>query len=1272
MARDGSTGGFDPPDYESVLGDVIAAYLRSVESGQPPSREALIEQHPELAEELSEFFANHDRLEQLAQPLRVAASPAPEQTEKHNPSVRYFGDYELLEQIAQGGMGVVYKARQLSLNRLVAVKMIRSGLLATDADVKRFSAEAEAAANLRHPGIVPIYEVGVHDGQHYYSMEYVEGRDLSQIVHDNPLAPAKAAAYVRDMAEIVEYSHREGVVHRDLKPANVLIDGSDRVRITDFGLAKRVGSDADLTTTGQVIGTPKYMSPEQAAAQHALIGPASDVYALGSILYELLTGRAPFRSDSAIDILRQIQEDDPVRPQLLNARLPKDLETICLKCLEKEPRRRYASAQDLADELGRYLRGEPIKARPLSRTTRAVRWCRRKPVAASLLAALVAGTATTTWQAVRATLAEKATEIALADVTAENKRANTNEAKAIELANKEARLREQAQIQAAKLMFEQGWSKYEQGDMPHAVLLMARCLVNLDALEHAAGTNKDSVAPEAIALSHSVRTHLLQLSLHSNCPRVTFAHNDGVRVMAFSPDGTKLATWSDDQTARLWDVATGEPLGEPLQHTKLDGVLFWDVATGTPMELHSFPIFSLAFSPDGTKLATASWDNTARLWDVATGKPLGDALQHADSVIAVVFSPDGTKLATASHKTARVWDVATGKPLGDALQHAGSVIAVAFSADGTKLATASHLWDVATGKPLADALQHEANVEVAAFSPDGTKLATGSWPARAWGVPTALQATDAAQAVDYSHDGMKLGAESTVRVWDVATRKPLHALQYAGRIMAVAFSPDGMKLATASEDKTARLWDVATGQPVGDALQHEANVVVAAFSPDGAKLATGSWDKTARLWDAATGKPLGGALQHADRIMAVAFSADGTKLATASHDKSARLWDVAPTTPIANVLHHQEEVKAVAFSLDGTTVAASSSYVTRFWDAVTGQPLGNFPLHLAPNTSIVAFSPDGTKLAQVRNKTADLWDVATGKRLEWDVATGKRPRYALQHEDTIHAAAFSPDGTKLATAGGRTAQLWDLATGRRLGDALECAPPGEGWAGAVAFSPDGTKFATAFWNHRESWGTSVRIWNLPAGRPLGATLNLEGRVRHLAFNPDSAKLATASDDQTARLWDLGTGEQLGETLEHKREVISLAFSSDGTKLATGSMDNTARLWDVATGKPLGDPLQHTDFVRSVAFSPDGTKLATGSWDKTARVWKVPGELSERADHVYLWLETLTGATESDAGVFRQLTFDEMHHKHDELFEAGGPPRAYLEALEKRRQHLNSQ
>ena len=300
--------------------------------------------------------------------------------------VRYFGDYEILEEIARGGMGVVYKARQVSLDRVVALKMILAGQLASESAVERFYIEAKAAANLQHQNIVAIHEVGQHDGQHYFSMDYVEGQSLAALVQHGPLPAAKAAGYVKTIAEAIQFAHRQGTLHRDLKPSNILIDAFDQPRVTDFGLAKRIESSAQLTATGSLIGTPSYMSPEQAGANGEKVGPASDVYSLGAVLYELVTGRPPFLGESLIATLNQVLSVEPVSPRLLNPNVPRDLETICLKCLQKEPRQRYRSSEELANELGRFLRGEPIHARPLGKTARFWRWCKRKPVVASLAA----------------------------------------------------------------------------------------------------------------------------------------------------------------------------------------------------------------------------------------------------------------------------------------------------------------------------------------------------------------------------------------------------------------------------------------------------------------------------------------------------------------------------------------------------------------------------------------------------------------------------------------------------------------------------------------------------------------------------------------------------------------------------------------------------------------------------------------------------------------------------------------------------------------------
>jgi tRNA A-37 threonylcarbamoyl transferase component Bud32 len=396
----------DSAAREQQLNAILHSYLQAVDAGRAPDREALLRAHPALAVELEAFFADQDNMEQALQGMRRDETDASEAITL-NPDyptlppdgqpapppgtkVRYFGDYELLEEIARGGMGVVYKARQVSLNRIVALKMILAGQLASDADVKRFHTEAEAAANLQHPNIVAIHEVGEHDGQHYFSMDYVEGTNLAALVRENPLPAQRSARYVKIIAEAIHYAHQQGTLHRDLKPSNVLIDANDQPRVTDFGLAKRIEGGSDLTGTGQVLGTPSYMPPEQAAAKRGTIGPASDVYALGAILYELLTGRPPFRAETPLDTLLQVLESEPVSPRMLNAKVPRDLETICLKCLEKEPAKRYETARTVAEDLRRFLSGEPILARPVGRFERAWRWSRRNPGLAGLAGAVAA------------------------------------------------------------------------------------------------------------------------------------------------------------------------------------------------------------------------------------------------------------------------------------------------------------------------------------------------------------------------------------------------------------------------------------------------------------------------------------------------------------------------------------------------------------------------------------------------------------------------------------------------------------------------------------------------------------------------------------------------------------------------------------------------------------------------------------------------------------------------------------------------------------------
>jgi serine/threonine protein kinase len=378
------------------LDAVIAEYVQQVEVGAVPDREALLARHPDLAERLRAYFADCDRLDRQAAELRLSADPnrTTDATDPvaDLPRVRYFGDYELLEVIARGGMGVVYKARQVSLNRLVALKMILRGELATARDVARFRTEAEAAAVLDHPHIVPIYEVGEHDGQQYYAMRYIEGTSLARRPRADPSTETRLLTAV---VRAVYHAHQRGILHRDLKPSNILVDLAGTPFVTDFGLAKRVDANRSLTESGALVGTPRYMAPEQAAGRKDLT-VAADVYSLGVVLYERLTGRTPFTGETVLEVLRQVRETEPPRPSSITPGLDRDLETVCLKCLEKEPAKRYGSAEALAEDLERWLRGEPILARPVGQAERLWRWCRRNPRVAALSSglalALVAGT----------------------------------------------------------------------------------------------------------------------------------------------------------------------------------------------------------------------------------------------------------------------------------------------------------------------------------------------------------------------------------------------------------------------------------------------------------------------------------------------------------------------------------------------------------------------------------------------------------------------------------------------------------------------------------------------------------------------------------------------------------------------------------------------------------------------------------------------------------------------------------------------------------------
>ncbi len=594
---------------------------------------------------------------------------------------------------------------------------------------------------------------------------------------------------------------------------------------------------------------------------------------------------------------------------------------------------------------------------------------------------------------------------------------------------------------------------------------------------------------------------------------------------------------------------------------------------------HTGPVNSVAFSPDGRYLATASKDKTAKIWDLQTGKEPMTLSGHTDYVSSVAFSPDGRRVATASgetppqisaDQTARIWDAQTGNLLMTLSGHTGGVLFVAFSPDGRRLATASaddtaKIWDAQTGNLLMTLSGHTDVVLSVAFSPDGKRLATAS-------------------------------DDNTAKIWDAQTGKELMTLSGdIGPVESVAFSPDGRLLATASGFGTGIIWDAKTGAPLRRLIGHGGPVYSVVFSPDGKRLATASGDGTAKIWDAETGNQLMTLSGHKDTVSSVAFSPDGKRLATGSADKSAKIWDAEGPKELLT-LRDDQWFTSVAFSPDGTLMATGSDdNKAKIWDAQTGERLMTLSGHKDWVNS-VAFSPDGRFLATASGEPPPLISADKTAKI-WDAQTGKELMTLSGHTGGVLFVTFSPDSKRLATGSAdNTAKIWDAKTGKELMTLSGHA----GAVRAIAFSPDGKLLATA----SDDKTAKIWIWDTQTGKVLMTLRGHAAAVRSVAFSPDSKHLATGSADETAKIWDVQTGKELMTLSGHELPVYSIAFSPDGKSLATGSADGTAKIWDARTGKDLTTLLGHSGWVRSVAFSPDGKRLATASADKTVQVYAV--------------------------------------------------------------------
>jgi len=1156
------------------LHEVIGQLHAADERGEKPNRQEILDRHPDLADVLHEFFAEQDRFHDATRPIgdpadphwslpppdtallglddarsgddspgsgatslpRDSATPPPAGTK-----VRSFGDYELIAELGRGGMGIVLQARQRSLNRPVAVKMIRAGRRASSDDLLRLRNEAEAVANLDHPNIIPIYEVGEHRGHSYFAMKLVEGGTLAQRLEEyaaNPRAAAKAMATV---ARAVHHAHQRGVLHCDLKPSNILLDAGGQPHVSDFGLATRIKGDRRLTESGAILGSPPYMAVEQLPGHKAAVTTATDVYGLGAVLYALLTKRPPFQADSVEDILEQVKEWTPEPPGAINRLVDRDLEAICLKCLNKDPPRRYASALDLALDLDRWLAGEPIAARPVGSAERAWRWCRRNPAVAGAVG--TAAAALVAVAVISVLYASRQRQFAVEQFKA------TREITVLANGLEES-LTESNRLLAIR-NFERAQAAFETEQIGPGLLWMIESW-------------RSAVAAGDPAWQQAARTNLAAWQPYHARIKAVLSHPAPVDAAAFSPDGKTLVTGSDDRTAQLWDATTGEPIGSPLSHggeviavaftpdgrtiltACLDkSVRLWDAATG---QLIAPPIHhgwgnAVAFSPDGKTFLAGCSDGTARLWDTATGLRVGKPIPHAGNFNSVVYSPDGKTLLTGSwDSTARLWDAATGQQIGQPLKHQSPVLSVAFGPDGKTLLAGSkdgtaRLWDATTGQPLSPPLKgHRNRIRAVALSPDGKTLLTGS-------------------------------TDKTARLWDTTTYQPISTpLQHQGPVVAVAFSPDGKSLVTASSDSTVRLWDAALYQPVRLVLEHTHSVRAVAFSPDGKTILTGSADGEASLRNAADGRLVCPLLRHPGRVNAVAFSPDGKSVLTGSLDGTARSWNTSTGQPSGPVLPHQGSVSAVAFSPDGKTLlTGSQDHTLRLWNAATGTLLGR-PLEQPGDVDSAAFSPDGKTFVTG-------YDI--GSAQSWDAATQTPLGRPFPHSGAVSAVAFSPDGKTLLTGcEDGMARLWDPKTRTLL------VPPlrHQAWVFSVAFGPDGKTVLTGCED-----GTA-RLWDAATGMHLGPPLDHPAAVVSVAFSPDGKTILSGSEDSRARIfWN---ASDLPDDLDRVATWVEVltGLSLDKERGSIQVLDNTAWRASRQGLKQLGGPLETAEAHRAVSVA----------------------------------------------------------------------------------------